>query len=100
MELESDTFFKLDSAKLTPEAQERMKAVMGQIRASGHEGNIRITGNTCDKGSDAHNQSLSERRANAVRDFMVKNGFSADELQARGLGESQPKYPNTEAEGQ
>ncbi|WGZ94003.1 MAG: Ig-like domain-containing protein [Candidatus Thiothrix putei] len=99
MELESDTFFKLDSAKLTPEAQERMKAVMGQIRASGHEGNIRITGNTCDKGSDAHNQSLSERRANAVRDFMVKNGFSADELQARGLGESQPKYPNTEAEG-
>lgn len=98
MELESDTFFKLDSAKLTPEAQERMKAVIGQIRASGYDGNIRITGNTCDKGSDAHNQSLSERRANAVRDFMIKNGFSANELLAQGLGESQPKYPNTEAE--
>lgn len=99
MELESDTFFKLDSAKLTPEAQERMKAVIGQIRASGYDGNIRITGNTCDKGSDAHNQSLSERRANAVRDFMIKNGFSGNELLAQGLGESQPKYPNTEAEG-
>lgn len=99
MELEADTFFKLDSAKLTPEAQERMKAVMAQIRASGYEGNIRITGNTCDKGSDAHNQKLSERRANAVRDFMAKNGFNGNDLSARGLGESQPKYPNTEAEG-
>lgn len=99
MELESDTFFKLDRAELTPEAKERMKAVIGQIRASGHDGNIRITGNTCDKGSDAHNLKLSERRANAVRDFMVKNGFNGNELLAQGLGESQPKYPNTDAEG-
>lgn len=99
MELEADTFFKLDSAKLTPEAQQRLKAIIAQIRGSGYEGNIRITGNTCDKGSDAHNQKLSENRANAVRDFMIKNGFSANTLQARGLGESQPKYPNTDAEG-
>jgi outer membrane protein OmpA-like peptidoglycan-associated protein len=99
MELEADTFFKIGSAKLTPEAQERMKAVMGQIRASGHEGNIRITGNTCDKGSLEHNQKLSERRANAVRDFMVRNGFSGNEVLAQGLGETQPKYPNTDAEG-
>lgn len=98
MELEADTFFKLDSAQLTPEAQQRLQAIMGQIRATGYEGNIRITGNTCDKGSDAYNQKLSERRANAVRDFMAKNGFAAKDLVARGLGESQPKYPNTESE--
>lgn len=98
MELEADTFFKLDSAQLTPEAQQRLQAIMGQIRATGYEGNIRITGNTCDKGADAYNQKLSERRANAVRDFMVKNGFAAKDLVARGLGESQPKYPNTESE--
>lgn len=98
MELEADTFFELDKAKLTPEAKERLQAVVGQIRAAGHEGNIRITGNTCDLGSDKHNLDLSQRRANAVRDFMAKNGFSADELIAEGLGESQPKYPNTESE--
>ena len=98
MELEADTFFELDKAKLTPEAQERLQAVVGQIRAAGHEGNIRITGNTCDLGSDKHNLDLSQRRANAVRDFMAKNGFSANELLAEGLGESQPKYPNTESE--
>ena len=98
MELEADTFFELDKAKLTPEAKERLQAVVGQIRAAGHEGNIRITGNTCDLGSDKHNLDLSQRRANAVRDFMAKNGFSADELLSEGLGESQPKYPNTESE--
>ena len=85
MELEADTFFELDKAKLTPEAKERLQAVVGQIRAAGHEGNIRITGNTCDLGSDKHNLDLSQRRANAVRDFMAKNGFSADELIAEGL---------------
>ena len=99
MELESDTFFKLDRAELTPEAKTRMQAVLAQLRASGHEGNIRITGNTCDKGSEVHNQKLSERRASAVRDFMIKNGFNGDELLAQGLGETQPKYPNTDAEG-
>lgn len=98
MELESDTFFKVDSAKLTPEAQERLQSVIAQIRASGHEGNIRITGNTCDIGSTAHNQGLSERRAKSVRDFLAKNGFDGKELIAQGLGETSPKYPNTDAE--
>lgn len=98
MELEADTFFELDSAKLTKEAKERLHAIMAQIRKTGYEGAIRITGNTCDLGSDAYNQKLSERRANAVREFMAQNGFNAEELQARGLGESEPKYPNTDKE--
>jgi len=98
MELEADTFFKVDSAKLMPEAQDRLKAVIAQMRESGHEGNIRISGNTCDIGSTAHNQSLSERRAKSVREFLVKQGFTAGELIAEGLGETHPKYPNTKAE--
>jgi outer membrane protein OmpA-like peptidoglycan-associated protein len=98
MELESDTFFKLDSAKLLPEAEERLLSVIAQIRASGHEGNIHIAGNTCDLGSDKHNKDLSERRARAVRDFLAKNGFNGNELLAEGFGEAQPKYPNTEDE--
>ncbi|MBU0654025.1 MAG: OmpA family protein [Gammaproteobacteria bacterium] len=98
MELEADTFFKVDSAKLTPEAQTRMSSVVAQMRECGPEGNIRISGNTCDVGSTQHNQKLSERRANSVRDFLVKNGFPANTLLAEGLGESSPKYPNTEAE--
>jgi outer membrane protein OmpA-like peptidoglycan-associated protein len=98
MELEADTFFKVDSSKLTPEAQKRMESVMAKLRECGHEGNIRITGNTCDIGSTAHNQALSERRAKSVREFMVKHGFNGDELLAQGLGETSPKYPNTKEE--
>jgi outer membrane protein OmpA-like peptidoglycan-associated protein len=97
MELEADTFFEKGKHNLTPQAQQRMQTMMARIRETGHHGNIRITGNTCDLGSDATNQSLSERRAAQVRSFMVANGFNANELQARGLGETQPKYPNTEA---
>lgn len=95
MELESDTFFEVGKYQLTPEAQQRLTSVVARIRDSGHEGNIRITGNTCDKGSTAHNQTLSEQRANAVRHFMINQGFAEQELLARGLGELHPKYPNT-----
>ncbi|HPY41931.1 MAG TPA: Ig-like domain-containing protein, partial [Thiolinea sp.] len=94
MELESDTFFEVGKYNLTPEAQQRLSSVMARIRDSGHEGNIRITGNTCDKGTTEHNQTLSENRANAVRNFMINNGFAEQELLARGLGETSPKYPN------
>ncbi|MEZ5479681.1 MAG: Ig-like domain-containing protein [Thiolinea sp.] len=97
MELEADTFFKVGDHHLTPEAQQRLRSMIARIRETGHHGTIRITGNTCDIGSDQANQSLSERRAAQVRSFMVANGFNANELMARGLGESQPKYPNTDA---
>ncbi len=96
MELESDTFFQVGKHMLTPDAQQRLMSVVARLRDSGHEGNIRITGNTCDRGTDAYNQALSERRAGAVRNFLAANGFNPGELQARGLGETQPKYPNTE----
>lgn len=75
MELEADSFFKVDSAKLTPEALERMNSVAAKMRECGSEGNIRISGNTCDIGSTAHNLKLSERQANSVREFLIKNGF-------------------------
>lgn len=95
MELESDTFFEVGKYNLTPEAQQRLSSVMARIRDSGHEGNIRITGNTCDRGKTEYNQTLSENRASAVRNFMINNGFGENELLARGLGELHPKYPNT-----
>ncbi|PID34459.1 MAG: hypothetical protein CR976_00155, partial [Thiotrichales bacterium] len=97
MELESDTFFEKGKYYLTPQAKKRLAVMMARIRETGHHGNIRITGNTCDLGSDRTNQVLSERRAAQVRSFMIANGFNANELVARGLGESSPKYPNNAA---
>lgn len=56
---------------------------------------VQINGYTCDLGPEAHNQDLSVRRANAVRDFLVKSvGIDPDRLSVAGYGESQPAYPN------
>ena len=99
MELEGQTFFKLNSAKLIPSAQTRLKQIASQIRKNGYKGSIRITGNTCGLGDPVYDQRLSEQRARAVRSFLIKNGFNANHLIARGLGKGHPKYPNTPDQG-
>ncbi len=99
MELEGQTFFKLNSAKLIPSAQARLKQIANEIRRNGYRGAIRITGNTCGLGNAAYDQRLSEQRAQAVRNFLISQGFNADHLVARGLGKGHPKYPNTPSQG-
>jgi outer membrane protein OmpA-like peptidoglycan-associated protein len=49
-----------------------------------------IEGHTDSVGSEKSNQLLSERRANAVKDYLVANGISDDRLSAVGYGEAQP----------
>jgi len=99
MALEGQTFFKLNSAKLIPSAQTRLKQIATEIRRNGYKGSIRITGNTCGLGNAAYDQRLSEQRAEAVRAFLIKNGFNPDHLIARGLGKGHPKYPDTPEQG-
>ncbi len=99
MALEGQTFFKLNSAKLIPSAQTRLKQIATEIRRNGYKGSIRITGNTCGLGNPVYDQRLSEQRARAVRAFLIKNGFNAKNLIARGLGKGHPKYPNTPDQG-
>ncbi len=95
MELEGQTFFKLDRADLIPSAQARLKQISAQIRKNGYKGVIRITGNTCKLGDTLYDQRLSERRAATVRAFLIKEGFNPKHLIARGVGKSNPKYPTT-----
>ena len=95
VELEGQTFFKYGSAVLIPSAQQRLRQIAGEIRKHGYKGNIRITGNSCGLGDPRQDQILSEKRAHAVRDFMIGQGFNPAHLMARGLGKSHPKYPTT-----
>ncbi|ANE53133.1 OmpA family protein [Flavisolibacter tropicus] len=62
------------------------------------ETNIVIEGHTDDTGSDEINMTLSQKRAEAVRDFFISKGVDANRLQAKWYGETQPKYPNTDEE--
>jgi OmpA-OmpF porin, OOP family len=58
-----------------------------------------IEGHTDSQGPKASNQALSERRANAVRDYLIANGISAATLTAAGFGESNPIANNKTASG-
>ena len=63
---------------------------------------VQIVGHTCDMGPESYNQGLSERRAQAVRDFLVNEvGVDPNRLSVSGHGETKPAYPNdTEANRQ
>lgn len=92
----SDAFFELDRATLTPTARRELDRIAETLKGSGHSGNVRIVGHTCDLGSDAYNMRLSLRRADAVRDYLVSRGAgSAETFITEGMGERDPKYPNT-----
>ncbi|QNK76893.1 OmpA family protein [Winogradskyella undariae] len=58
-----------------------------------------LEGHTDSDGSKSSNQALSERRANAVRDYLIANGISADRLTAAGFGESTPIASNSTRAG-
>ena len=60
---------------------------------------IEIQGHTDDVGDEGFNQRLSQKRAEAVRDWLIKAGIAADRLTAKGFGEAKPAVPNTTAEG-
>lgn len=60
---------------------------------------LRVEGHTDDRGNDAYNLDLSQRRAAAVRQFLIDKGIAADRLVARGYGESHPIGDNTTAAG-
>ena len=90
--------FDFDKATLKPEA----KVVLNEAAAllSKHERVVvEIAGHTDSVGSEAYNQGLSERRANAVRDYLTGNGVKASRLSARGYGESRPVASNDTDEG-
>jgi len=58
-----------------------------------------VAGHTDASGPEAYNQGLSERRAAAVKAWLVNNGVAANRLNTAGYGETQPKYDNTTDEG-
>ena len=59
-----------------------------------------VAGHTDSIGSEVYNQSLSERRAGAVSNWLTSNGVAAERLQVVGYGETMPKFDNNTKEGQ
>jgi OmpA-OmpF porin, OOP family len=60
---------------------------------------VELQGHTDNSGADAYNLTLSQKRASAVRDYLLQQGVPGSQLTARGYGESQPVDSNATAEG-
>jgi outer membrane protein OmpA-like peptidoglycan-associated protein len=86
--------FEFDKADLRPEDRELLSRIAGIILTS-HDYTISVNGFTDDVGSDEYNQKLSERRAQAVRDYLVKAGLAAEIMSVEGHGKSLPLVPGT-----
>jgi len=90
--------FDFDSAELRPESLgelERLVKFMGDVPFA----TALIEGHTDSVGTDAYNQSLSDRRAKAVFDYLSSRGVDPARLKSMGKGESEPIADNKTAEG-
>ncbi|GMU44889.1 MAG: hypothetical protein DYH17_07655 [Xanthomonadales bacterium PRO6] len=93
-----DVFFASGQAELKAEARSNLKPVLDFIDR--HPGKpVSIEGHTDDRGADAANLALSERRAASVRDALVALGADAARLKIVGRGEASPLADNASAEG-
>ena len=92
--------FAFDKAVIRPQSYPILDDVAQIIKNNmGSIQNVLIEGNTDSVGSDAYNMTLSERRANAVREYLIKKGIPANMLDSVGYGESRPVDTNETAEG-
>ena len=90
--------FDLDRAQLKPGASGTLSPVVDFLNDY-LEVSVRTTGHTCWLGSNEHNLDLSQRRANAVADFLVSRGIDRNRLFVTAEGESQPIDTNLTEEG-
>jgi outer membrane protein OmpA-like peptidoglycan-associated protein len=88
-------FFDFDRANLTATAQQTIRQAAAQAK-SGKSTRITVTGHADRAGSDAYNMALSLRRANAVKDQLVREGIGAGSIVVIGKGESQPLVPTAD----
>jgi outer membrane protein OmpA-like peptidoglycan-associated protein len=92
-----DVHFDFDRYSLRAEATRVLDEAVAALR---QDPTLRITieGHTCNIGTAEYNLALGERRANAVRDYLVGNGILVSRLQTISYGEERPKYDNSREE--
>ncbi|MFK7987072.1 MAG: OmpA family protein [Sandaracinaceae bacterium] len=89
--------FATDSAEILDSSTELLSEVADVIMRNPQIQRIEIQGHTDNRGGRTHNQDLSQRRAEAVRDWLVRAGVAANILEGRGYGQDDPIVPNITA---
>ena len=96
--IQADALFDFDKSVVRPDGKKNIDEALGKLKGVDVE-MIIATGHTDNIGTDAYNQKLSERRAAAVKEYLVSKGIPASKITTIGKGESQPVATNKTAEG-
>ena len=94
----SDVLFATDSSQVDPTGQATLDSV-ARVFVEYDKTAVIVQGHTDSTGTEAYNQSLSERRADAVRNHLIARGVAAARIAAIGYGESYPVASNDTAAG-
>jgi OOP family OmpA-OmpF porin len=94
----ADAFFDFDKAVLKPEGKAKLDDLVSKIQGINLEVIIAV-GHTDSVGSDAYNQTLSVKRAEAVKAYLVSKGIERNRVYTEGKGEKQPVADNKTSEG-
>ena len=93
-----DVLFDFNKYALKPEARERLARISGIVLAY-PDLKLAIEGYTDNIGTDAYNQTLSEKRAQTVQGYLVGSGVAPDHVSAIGFGKANPVADNSSAAG-
>ena len=94
----SNITFGVDRHEVRPEFYQTLESV-GLVIDEFNRTNVRVYGHTDSTGSDQHNQTLSERRASSVSQFLQSQGVQAGRLSTFGYGEKYPVVSNDSSAG-
>jgi len=83
-------FYDFDKATLRPESQEALDKLVALLNENPNV-TIELSSHTDNRGSDAYNERLSQRRAESVVNYLIEHGIAADRLSPVGYGENKPK---------
>ncbi|HVD97746.1 MAG TPA: OmpA family protein [Cytophagaceae bacterium] len=94
----NNIFFDFDKATLRKESDTELQKIVAFLTQY-QDLKVEISGYTDNKGNDKYNQKLSERRAETVVKYLIKNGINKELLVSKGYGKSKPIAPNETDEG-
>ena len=94
----NNIFFDVDRYELLPKSRIDLDNLVEFLNLN-NTVRVEISGHTDNTGSETHNQTLSENRAKAVRDYLIHAGIAASRLTYKGYGQSQPVASNETEDG-
>ena len=97
--LSGSVLFASGKSELLPSAQSKLNDIATALTEQDPESTMVVEGHTDSQGAAEFNQQLSQRRAEAVRAYLVSRGIASDRITAEGHGLSRPVADNTSAEG-